>query len=103
MANLYALASPPSDDNGVVNGRSNFFKEPIQYTLKGVLPHAGVSFSVMPVSQGRQNSTISSRNGLSLNVNGGEIEFISIGRKLYELQFRHNARNKMTKCRLNCP
>ena len=97
------LASPPSDDNGVVNGRSSFFQEPIQYTLKGVLPHAGVSFSVMPVSQGRQNSTISSRNGLSLNVNSGEITFTSIGSKLYEASISTQCRSKMTKCGLNCP
>ena len=78
------LVSPPSDDNGVVNGRSNFFLEPIQYTLKGVLPHAGVFFSVMPVSRELQNSsTIRSLHGLSLNISDGRIEFTSIGRKMY--------------------
>ena len=48
----------------------------------------------MPVSQGRQNSTISSRSGLSLNVYDGEITFTSIGSKLYEASISTQCREQ---------
>lgn len=90
---LVYKVSLPSDDHGVVNGRSNFFLEPVQYTLKGVLPHVGASLAVRSASRLAGN-----QHGLRLVVNSTtrEVAFFSLGKEMYREPFEKRCEGELS-------
>eukprot|EP00943_MAST-04B_sp_MAST-4B-sp1_P008413 g8413.t1 len=83
--------SPPSDAHGVVNGRSNFFLEPLEYTFNGIIPSVGMNFFIKPSSVSNEkeyayfeNDDEASNNiNLFVNPSLAEISLYSLGNELY--------------------
>ena len=84
--------SPPSDAHGVVNGRSNFFLEPLEYTFNGIMPSVGMQFFIKPSSDSNEekkytyfenNDKATNNINLFVNPSTAEISLHSLGDELY--------------------